>query len=252
MVFSLKRRFKINMDISPIAYIHSPYKQKFAIPRQPGLVKPARGEVIFEDAFADPNCLREISQFSHLWLIFCFHETAEESWSPLVQPPRLGGKKKVGVFASRSTFRPNSLGMSVVENLGWTQSGKELVLRVGSIDLLDKTPIIDIKPYIPYADSVPDAQAGYACDAPGKVFKVEFAEKAKQSLAILKKTYVDLQELIEGVLQQDPRPAWRHKSPDEKQYGMSLYNLNVKWRIEADYIQVVSIIEDRFPGKNPD
>ena len=252
MIFSLMRSIKLNMDISPIATIHSPYKQKFAIPRQPGLVKAARGEVIFEDAFADPNCLREISQFSHLWLIFYFHETAEESWSPLVQPPRLGGKEKVGVFARRSTFRPNSLGMSVVENLGWIQEGKKLVLQVGSIDLIDKTPIIDIKPYIPYADSVPDAQAGYACDAPGKVFNVEFAEKAKQTLAMLRKTYVDLQELIEGVLQQDPRPAWRHKSPDEKLYGMSLYNLNVKWQVEADYIQVVSITEDQFPEKNQD
>jgi tRNA (adenine37-N6)-methyltransferase len=232
------------MHISPIAYIQSPYKQKFAIPRQPGLVKAARGQIIFEEAFADPNCLREISQFSHLWLLFHFHETSEEGWSPLVQPPRLGGKEKVGVFASRSTFRPNGLGMSVVENLGWTQEGKKLVLRVGGVDLLDMTPIIDIKPYIPYADAIPGAQAGYASDAPGNNMAVEFTEMAKQALDNLKTIHADLQDLIEGVLQQDPRPAWR-KSPDEKQYGMNLYDLNIKWRVEADHIQVLSITESQ-------
>ncbi|MDG2175576.1 MAG: tRNA (N6-threonylcarbamoyladenosine(37)-N6)-methyltransferase TrmO [Gammaproteobacteria bacterium] len=231
------------MNINPIAHIQSPYKQKFAIPRQPGLVKAARGEIIFEEAIADPNCLREISQFSHLWLIFHFHETSEEGWSPLVQPPRLGGREKVGVFASRSTFRPNSLGMSVVENLGWTQEGKKLVLRVGGVDLLDKTPIIDIKPYVPYADAIPGAQAGYASDAPGNMIAVEFTEKAKQALEKLTAIHADLQDLIEGVLQQDPRPAWRHKTPDEKQYGMSLYDLNIRWRVEGDCIRVLSITD---------
>ena len=128
------------MNLSPIAYITSPYKQKFAIPRQPNLVKEAKGEIVFEKDFSDPNCLRDIEQFSHLWLIFVFHETQDKGWSPTVQPPRLGGKENVGVFATRSTFRPNPLGMSVVENLGWEQLGSSLILKIGGLDLLDGTP----------------------------------------------------------------------------------------------------------------
>ena len=204
------------MEIKPIGFIKSPYKQKFAILRQPGLVKAAVGEIVFEEGFADPNCLREIDNFSHLWLLFQFHETADKGWTPTVKPPRLGGKEKVGVFASRSTFRPNSLGMSVVENLGWEQQGRNLTLRVASIDLLDGTPIVDIKPYIPYADSIPEAIGGYANEAPGYIYKVELDENAEQSLEELEADYPHLRELIVSVLAQDPRPAWRHKKPDEK------------------------------------
>lgn len=229
------------MEITPIAYIKSPYKQKFAIPRQPGLVKAAVGEIIFSADYADPNCLRELDQFSHLWLLFSFHETANKGWTPTVQPPRLGGSEKVGVFASRSTFRPNSIGMSVVENLGWQQQGKKLVLRVGGIDLLHKTPIIDIKPYIPYADSLPDARAGYADDAPDNNRKVEFTEMAARQLDDLENDYPGLEELVIGVLSQDPRPAWRKKTPDGKQYGMSLYDLNIKWRVGDNIMNVVNI-----------
>ncbi len=229
------------MEIAPIAYIKSPYKQKFAIPRQPGLVKAAVGEIIFEADFADANCLRKLDEFSHLWLLFRFHETVEKGWTPTVQPPRLGGREKVGVFATRSTFRPNGIGLSVVENLGWQQQGKELLLRVGSIDLLDQTPILDIKPYIPYADSIPEARAGYAEAAPDKIGKVEFSENAQSQLADFEKKYPQLRELIISVLIQDPRPAWRLKKPDEKQYGMSLYELNIKWRVEDEGIKVMAI-----------
>ena len=229
------------MEISPIAYIKSPYKQKFAIPRQPGLVKAAVGEIIFEADYADVNCLRKLDEFSHLWLLFRFHETVEKGWTPTVQPPRLGGKEKVGVFATRSTFRPNGIGLSVVENLGWQQQGKELLLRVGSIDLLDQTPILDIKPYIPYADSIPQARAGYAEEAPTKIEKVEFSDSAERQLDDFEEKYPRLRELIISVLIQDPRPAWRHKQPDEKQYGMSLYELNIKWRVESEGIKVLEI-----------
>jgi len=232
------------MKTTPIAFIKSPYKQKFAIPRQPGLVKAAVGEIVFEEAFADPNCLRALEEFSHLWLLFHFHETADKGWSPMVQPPRLGGKEKVGVFASRSTFRPNSIGMSVVENLGWEQQGRGLILRVGSIDLLNNTPIIDIKPYIPYADSIPDANGGYAEEAPERNYKVAMSETAVQQLADLEKVYPGLGELIESILAQDPRPAWRHNSPDEKQYGMSLYDLNIKWRVDEGVIRVISVAQE--------
>lgn len=232
------------MDISPIGHIRSPYKQKFAIPRQPGLVKGAVGEIVFTEDFSDPNCLRGIDQFSHLWLLFRFHETADKGWAPLVQPPRLGGREKVGVFASRSTFRPNAIGLSVVENLGWEHRGSLLTLRVGGIDLLDGTPVIDIKPYLPYADCLPDAGAGYAEDAPGGAFDVTFSPAAGAALQSLAPDYPGLEALVRDVLAQDPRPAWRHRDPDDKQYGMSLYDLNIKWRVEGNCIQVTAVTRE--------
>lgn len=229
------------MQISPVGYVRSPYKQKFAIPRQPGLVGEAVGEIIFAESCANPNCLREIEQFSHLWILFQFHETAEKGWAPTVQPPRLGGRKKVGVFASRSTFRPNGIGLSVVTNRGWFQQGGELILRVGGIDLLDETPIIDIKPYLPYADCIEDATAGYAEAVPGENYSVIFTPDAEQFLTSVLAEYPELRELITGVLKQDPRPAWRKKPKDEKTYGMELFDINIKWRIDKEEITVFKI-----------
>lgn len=229
------------MQLSPIAYIKSPYKQKFAIPRQPNLVKEAKGELIFEKEFADPNCLRGLEEFSHLWLIFIFHETADKGWSPTVQPPRLGGKKNVGVFATRSTFRPNPLGLSMVENLGWEQKGSSLVLHVGGLDLLDGTPIIDIKPYVPYADAFPEAKAGFAEEAPSSEFEINFSSDAEDSLTKCSKEYPELRAFITSVLKQDPRPAWNKKSVDEKCYGIALYDFNIRWQIQDNKILVLSI-----------
>ncbi|MDC1436875.1 tRNA (N6-threonylcarbamoyladenosine(37)-N6)-methyltransferase TrmO [Gammaproteobacteria bacterium] len=229
------------MNLSPIAYITSPYKQKFAIPRQPNLVKEAKGEIVFEKDFSDPNCLRDIEQFSHLWLIFVFHETQDKGWSPTVQPPRLGGKENVGVFATRSTFRPNPLGMSVVENLGWEQLGSSLILKIGGLDLLDGTPILDIKPYLPYADALPDAKAGFAESIPGSQYEIVFSAEAEHELNKLQQDYPELKAFISSVLQQDPRPAWRKKEIDEKRYGMNLYDLNIKWQIQGNQIHVISI-----------
>ncbi len=228
-------------SVKPIGYVRSPYKQKFAIPRQPGLVPAARGEVLFTDEFSDPNCLREIAQFSHLWLLFHFHETADKGWSPTVQPPRLGGKDRVGVFASRSTFRPNAIGMSAVTNLGWELLDGELVLRVGGLDLLDGTPIIDIKPYLPYADSIAGATGGYAETTPGNTFAVTFSEAANEFLSVQEDRFPDLRQLVVTVLKQDPRPAWRQRDPDDKQYGMTLYDFNIKWRVYPGRIEVVHI-----------
>ena len=229
------------MQLKPIAYIKSPYKQKFAIPRQPNLVKEAKGEIVFEKDFLDPNCLRGIEQFSHLWLIFIFHETQDKGWSPTVQPPRLGGKESVGVFATRSTFRPNPIGMSVVENLGWEHAGSSLILKVGGQDLLDRTPILDIKPYIPYADALPDAEAGFAESVPGSEYEIVFGDEAEQHLKKIQAEYPNLKSFITSVLKQDPRPAWRQKDIDDKRYGMTLYDLNIKWQIQENQIHVLSI-----------
>ncbi len=224
-----------------IATLRSPFKQKFAIPRQPNLVREARGQLLFHSPYNDPNTLRGIEQFTHLWLLFRFHATADQGWSPTVQPPRLGGKERVGVYACRSPFRPNPIGLSVVENLGVESIAGELILHVGGIDLLDQTPIIDIKPYVPYADAVSGAEAGFAQDAPGAPNRVLYSEQATQALAENVDRLPDLSAFITSLLQQDPRPAWRAKPTDNKQYGMALYDLNIKWRIEPDYIEVVSI-----------
>lgn len=231
----------VTTRFTAIATIHSPYKQKFAIPRQANLVPEAEGEIVFTPEFSDPNCLRGLEGFSHLWLLFIFHETAAQGWSPTVQPPRLGGRQRVGVFASRSPFRPNPLGLSVVRNLGTGLKDGRQTLRVGGIDLLDETPIVDIKPYLPYADRIDNAEAGFAEIKPGSEYTVEFSESASNALVVLENQYHNLRQLITGILRQDPRPAWRVKTDDDKQYGMSLYDLNIKWRIEGDRVIVLAI-----------
>jgi tRNA-Thr(GGU) m(6)t(6)A37 methyltransferase TsaA len=224
-----------------IATLRGPYKQKFAIPRQPNLVPEAMGELVFEKEFADANGLRALDQFSHLWLIWHFHETSAQGWSPLVHPPRLGGKEKVGVFASRSPFRPNSIGLSVVRNLGSAEVDGKLALRVGGIDIVDETPILDIKPYVTYADSIADAESGFANEQPGSQRKISFSASAMQDLTASAAEYPRLRDFIVAVLQQDPRPAWRVQANDDKQYGMTLYDFNIKWQFSGDKIEVKAI-----------
>ena len=224
-----------------IATLRGPYKQKFAIPRQPNLVPEAMGELVFEKEFADANGLRALDQFSHLWLIWHFHETSAQGWSPLVHPPRLGGKEKVGVFASRSPFRPNSIGLSVVRNLGSAEVDGKLALRVGGIDIVDETPILDIKPYVTYADSIADAESGFANEQPGRQRTISFSASAMQDLTASAAEYPRLRDFIVAVLQQDPRPAWRVQANDDKQYGMTLYDFNIKWQFSGDKIEVKAI-----------
>jgi tRNA-Thr(GGU) m(6)t(6)A37 methyltransferase TsaA len=190
--------------------------------------------------------LRGLEEFSHLWLIFVFHETADEGWSPMIHPPRLGGREKRGVFSTRSTHRPNPIGMSVVERGEWKQEGSRLTLKVHGIDLLDSTPILDIKPYLPYADHVPDAIGGFASRAPLQ-HRVTFSELAENQLESLQDDYPDLRAFIASVLAQDPRPAYRRNrekssSDEAKQYGMSLYDLNIKWKLLEDRFEVLSIL----------
>jgi tRNA-Thr(GGU) m(6)t(6)A37 methyltransferase TsaA len=220
----------MTINIQPIGNISTPYKEKFGIPRQPGLVKSAQGKIIFFEAFNDPNYLRGIEQFSHLWLLFHFHQTADKGHSPLVRPPRLGGNQKLGTFATRSTFRPNSIGMSVVEFEAVSYQNKQLCLTVKGIDLLDGTPILDIKPYIPYADSIPQASGGIAQHSP-ELMTVTFTEQANKQLENLAPRYPTLGPLIQEVLSQDPRPAYHKDSHIDKTYGMTLYDLNIQWQV---------------------
>lgn len=230
----------MTIDIQPIATIRTPYLEKFAIPRQPGLAKSALGHVHFLGEFNDPNYLRGIEQYSHLWLLFQFHKTVDKGHAPLVRPPRLGGNQKMGVFSTRSTFRPNSIGMSVVEFVEVSTQNNQLILTVKGVDLLDGTPIVDIKPYLPYADSIPQAAGGMAQHSPA-LMNVEFNEPAEKQLNLLKSTYPNLQGLIQEVLAQDPRPAYHQKSETHKTYGMSLYDLNIQWQVTNQQNVVTNI-----------
>lgn len=225
----------------PVAYMRSPYKQKFAIPRQPNLVREAIGEIVFEPDYADSNCLRGLEHFSHLWLLFLFHETATQGWSPTVTPPRLGGSTKVGVFASRSTFRPSPVGLSVVEYLDHRQRGKKLVLRVRGVDLLDGTPILDIKPYLPYADAIPGARGGFADAAPAAPLQVVYAPHAREQLREHEAARPALENFITAVLQQDPRPAVHVRQDRAREYGILLYDLNIRWQVDDTRCTVTSI-----------
>lgn len=229
------------MEFEPIGILHSPYKQKFAIPRQANLVPAVTAEIELFDDYSDLNCLRELNQFSHMWLVFQFHETTEQGWSPTVQPPRLGGQERVGVFASRSPFRPNPIGISAVQYIDHKRQNNKTTITVGGVDLLDKTPILDIKPYIPYADAISSATGGYADEKPEHKFKVSFSQDAAKQLADFQQQYPDLETLIIQVLTQDPRPAWRANEKDSKRYGMTLYELNIKWHLEGDRIEVLSL-----------
>jgi tRNA-Thr(GGU) m(6)t(6)A37 methyltransferase TsaA len=228
--------------IDPIATVHSPYRKKFAIPRQPGLVKAAKGYIELLAPYHDPNMLRGLEVFSHIWLIFIFHETQAQGWKPLVRPPRLGGNKKLGVYATRSTFRPNAIGMSVVKLDSITIEGKKTRINISALDLLDGTPIVDIKPYIPYSDALPNANGSFAQQSPEITISVNFNHQALNDIQVHQQHYPELSELITQVLEQDPRPAYKKSKIDDKVYGMQLYNLNICWQMQtANSIEVLSI-----------
>lgn len=232
------------INLTPIGVVHSPYKEKFAIPRQPGLVSAANGSIVLSGLANNRDLVRDLEQFSHLWLIFIFHGTQDKGWQPLVRPPRLGGNKKTGVFATRSTFRPNPIGMSVVKLENIEQNNNEVILHISGLDLLDQTPVIDIKPYIPYSDSILDATAGFAQHPPKNMLTISFSKNADISINNLKKQYPDLKVFIEQVLAQDPRPAYKQGKIDDKIYGMNLYNLNIQWQMTALNSSEVIAIND--------
>ncbi|WNC70123.1 tRNA (N6-threonylcarbamoyladenosine(37)-N6)-methyltransferase TrmO [Thalassotalea nanhaiensis] len=228
-------------SFTPVGVIHSPYKQKFAIPRQPGLVTAAHGKLELLIADNQLELIRDIEQHSHLWLVFVFHGTSEQGWKPLVKAPRLGGNKKTGVFSTRSTFRPNPIGMSVVKLTGTSTVNGNLALDISGLDLLDGTPILDIKPYIPYSDSVQDAQSIMAPMPEQTNFVISFTDNAQQQLLSLGSNYQDLRLFIEQVLNQDPRPAYKKAQTDRQEYGMNLYDLNIRWQIHNNDCTVLSI-----------
>jgi tRNA-Thr(GGU) m(6)t(6)A37 methyltransferase TsaA len=230
-----------SFHFAQIGTIHSPYKEKFAIPRQPGLIEDGGGELHLLSPYNQPEAVRGLEKFSHIWVMFIFHQTMDGGWRPTVRPPRLGGNTRTGVFATRSTFRPNPLGMSLIELKGIRCQGQNVILELGSFDLVDGTPVVDIKPYLPFAESHPDARAGFAQHAPDSDMPVEFLPQAEQQLAEYFRSYPHLRRFITQVLGQDPRPAYRKGAESEKDYAVNLLEFNVRWRVIGGLNQVLSL-----------
>lgn len=231
-----------SFTVTAIATIATPFKQKFAIPRQPNLAK-AQGLITFEEGFSDVHMLKGIENYSHLWLLFVFHQNLERGWKNTVKAPRLGGNASMGVLASRSTHRPNGIGMSVVTNKGTVTRDGKTQLLVEGVDLVDGTPLIDIKPYIAYADSIPAA-----CDRldelnPIPYRNVSFLARLKPALAEIEKKHNDFSALVTSVLSQDPRPAYKQQLDNEdKTYRVTLYNIDVGFEVKDGAIWVTELV----------
>ena len=217
-----------------IARIRSDFPTKFGIPRQSGLVEDLRATVVFEPEYRNPDALRGLEEFSHLWLIWQFSQAVRENWSPTVRPPRLGGNASMGVFATRSPFRPNPIGLSCVRLVG-IEKDPELghVLVVAGADLMDGTPILDIKPYLPYADSHPEALGGFTGNVGGKVLEVDFPPE------LLERVPEDKREALIGVLSRNPRPSYQHDP--ERVYGMAFAGLEVRFSVDGDVLHVRAV-----------
>lgn len=218
-----------------IARIHTDFDSKFGIPRQGVLVEGLTSTVVFEPEYRDENALRGLEQFSHVWLIWEFSENAGKGWSPTVRPPRLGGNERLGVFATRSPFRPNPIGLSCARLVGVERTADSgMVLRLGGTDLMDGTPILDIKPYIPYADSFPDASAGFTQAA------LEHRLEVNIPTELLQKVPADKRKALMGVLEQDPRPSYQADS--ERIYGISFSGMDIRFKVDGKILLVIDVI----------
>ena len=223
-----------DVTIRVIARMKSDFPTKFGIPRQSGLVDELHSTIIFEPDFRNPDALRGIEEFSHIWLIWQFSEAVRQEWSPTVRPPRLGGNTRMGVFATRSPFRPNNLGLSSVKLLG-VEHTKEYgtVLHVAGADLMDGTPIFDIKPYIPYGDSHPDATGGFTDQAKDFILQVQFPQH------LLNKIPQDKQAAAIGVLSHDPRPSYQKQA--DRIYGLNFAGFDIRFQVSDDTLTVLEV-----------
>ena len=235
-------RLTAGILIEPVARVRSPFEEKFGIPRQAGLVS-AIGEVVMLPPFDDPAMFDGLDGFSHVWLLFQFHQCADQGWRPQVRPPRLGGNREVGVWASRAPYRPNHLGLSAVSLLDVVISPRPL-LRVSGLDLVDGTPVFDIKPYLPYADAIPAASGGFASAAPRASQVVRFGARAEAELARLPDAE-GLRRFVVATLELDPRPAYRQGPEPGRTYGTRLAGVDVRWRVDASGIEVVDVVAAR-------
>ncbi|GAA5483266.1 tRNA (N6-threonylcarbamoyladenosine(37)-N6)-methyltransferase TrmO [Haloferula sargassicola] len=222
------------MTIEPVGWVRTCFGEKFGVPRQPGLCPSAWGELRFAPEFRNDESVRGLDGFSHVWLVFGFHLTADRGWSPTVRPPRLGGNQRIGVFASRSTFRPNGLGLSLValERVALTDEGP--VLHLGGVDLVDGTPVFDVKPFLPYAETLPNARGGYAEAEPARI-----EVTGQEMLAVLDDRS---QRVVVEALSLDPRPPAGRDEP-EREFGVLMCGKNVRFRIEDGVCRITGVDE---------
>lgn len=222
--------------VTPIAHIQTDFKEKFGIPRQSGRAPTLEARIVFEPEYRNADALREIEGFSHLWLLFDFSLAHKTEWSPTVRPPRLGGNRRVGVFASRSPFRPNPIGLSAVKLVRIEQTEREgLVLVVSGADLLDGTPILDIKPYLPFADSIPDASAGYAGEHKNDRVEVVFPTE------LLERIPTEKRAGLLDCLADDPRPSYQDEG---RTYGMRFDRFDIKFSVKDDVLTVFEVTKN--------
>ena len=221
-------------EMKIIARIHTPFDTKFGIPRQSGVAADVKGEIVFEPEYREQEAVRGLEGFSHIWLIWCCSESVTDKWSPTVRPPRLGGNVRMGVFATRSPFRPNRSGLTGVRLIRMEEENGRITLVVSGADLMDGTPIVDIKPYLPYVDSVPDAVGGFTEQTERHRLTVDFPEKLKK--------YVPKQNLpaVMGLLAQDPRPAYQHDG--KRVYGVPYGEVDIRFVVEGDTLTVVEVV----------
>ncbi len=248
-------------NFSPIGTISSCYKEKFGIPRQPNLVPAATAQLILGKEFTEES-VRGLEDFSHIWIQFIFHQTQAQGWKPMVRPPRLGGNAKVGVFASRTTFRPNPLGLSVVALQDIELSAGQVILHLGGCDLMDGTPVLDIKPYLPYVDNIPDTKGGFATEKPEALCEITFTDKASKQCKVINQSInkrqngqnrgrctfdgvsmaCDLKTLIKQILQLDPRPSYQKNQKSDRIYAMKLYDFDLRWQYtDNNKIKVIGL-----------
>ena len=223
-----------SFQIKPIAHIKSDFPTKFGIPRQSGLVDQLRATIVFTPEYRNDDALRGLEGFSHIWLIWQFSEAVQTEWSPTVRPPRLGGNERMGVFATRSPFRPNSLGLSCVRLVSLERTENQgTVIHVAGADLMDGTPIFDIKPYIPYGDCHPEATGGFTSNAGDYLLHVDISSD------LLNKVDSEKQDALVGVLSHDPRPSYQKDS--DRIYGLSFANYNIRFTVKDQTLTVIEI-----------
>lgn len=229
--------------LNPIGVIRSCYKEKFGIPRQAGIVREARARIELYPPYDREEALRGLEDFSHIWVIFIFHKVKKDAWRPTVRPPRLGGNMRLGVFATRSPFRPAPVGLSAVKLVSFGRRGGRLVLNVAGGDFLDNTPVIDIKPYLPYADSLDEAEGGFAANPPESSVEIVFSAKAASYCRMREeKDLPGLESLIREILLNDPRPAYRSGKEGTQRFGIRMFDFDMKWETSGDTVCVVDFV----------
>jgi tRNA-Thr(GGU) m(6)t(6)A37 methyltransferase TsaA len=229
---------KTRFEFEAIGIIRSPFKEKFGIPRQAGLVPGIGGVLELLPPYNRPETVAELDGYSHLWIQFVFHQAQREQWQPTVRPPRLGGNRRVGVFASRAPYRPNSIGLSVVTLERVVAEPGRVELHLSGVDMVDGTPVLDVKPYVPYVDSIPGARSGFADVPPPASLQVRFSGRAEQQLQE-RPDGEELRTLIEQLLALDPRPAYQEQG--ERIYGFRLYDFDLRWRVVDGCAEVVEL-----------